>query len=53
LGQDVATTLAAASPAVVSGAVLRVTIVLKPTTDGTQSPTLDAWRQSYDCVAVE
>ncbi|CAN5210288.1 hypothetical protein BH09MYX1_BH09MYX1_12460 [soil metagenome] len=33
-----------------SKAWLRVTITLNPTTDATQTPVLDAWRQAYDCM---
>ncbi len=33
-----------------SKAWLRVTITLNPTSDAMQTPTLDAWRQAYDCV---
>jgi hypothetical protein len=29
---------------------LRVTITLNPSSDGTQAPTLTAWRQQFDCV---
>jgi hypothetical protein len=52
-GVDVATVLAGATPAIVSGSVLRVTFVLYPSSDKLKSPTVDAWRQAYDCVAVE
>lgn len=50
-GVDVATKLATAG--VSSGAVLRVTFALLPSSDKTLTPTLDSWRQAYDCVAVE
>jgi len=33
-----------------SRAWLRVTISLNPTSDQSQAPTLDAWRQQFDCV---
>jgi hypothetical protein len=36
-----------------SGDLLRLTIVIFPSTDGLSAPTLTAWRQAYDCVAVE
>jgi hypothetical protein len=52
-GVDVATVFAAASPAVTPGAVLRITFVLHPSSDMLTSPTIDAWRQAYDCVAIE
>jgi hypothetical protein len=52
-GVDVASKFAAASPVVTNGAVLRVTFALFPTSDGKQSPTVDSWRQAYDCVNVE
>lgn len=48
-GVDVATKIAPTQ----SGNLLRITIVLYPTSDGTKSPTLDAWRQAYTCIAVE
>jgi len=36
-----------------SGNLLRITIVLYPSADGTKTPTLDAWRQAYTCIATE
>jgi hypothetical protein len=38
---------------VTPGAVLRITFVLHPSSDMLTSPTIDAWRQAYDCVAIE
>jgi hypothetical protein len=32
---------------------LRVTITLNPSSDGTQAPTLTAWRQQFDCVDAQ
>jgi hypothetical protein len=43
----------AASPAVVSKNLLRVTITLNPTTDKKASPTLTSWKVQYDCVDAE
>jgi hypothetical protein len=48
-GTDVATAIAPTK----SGLLLDVTITLTPSTDGLQTPVLDAFRQAYDCVAVE
>ncbi len=50
-GVDVATKLATVP--VAAGPVLRVTFALYPSSDKTLTPTVDAWRQSYDCVAIE
>jgi hypothetical protein len=36
-----------------SGTVLRITIVLFPSSDGMSTPTLNGWRQAYDCVEKE
>jgi hypothetical protein len=44
---------AAASPAVVSKNLLRITITLNPTTDKKASPTLTSWKVQYDCVDAE
>ncbi len=44
---------AAASPAVVSKNLLRVSITLNPTTDKKASPTLNSWKVQYDCVDAE
>ena len=48
---DVNTKLAAAGLS--SGKLLRVSITLNPTSDHLYAPTLDAWRQNYDCVPTE
>jgi hypothetical protein len=42
-----------ASPKVLSGNVLRVTITLNPTSDLLAAPTLLAWKVQYDCMANE
>jgi len=52
-GADVATVLAAASPPVPNGLILRVNITLNPSTDKYQAPTLVDWRQAFTCVPVE
>jgi hypothetical protein len=44
---------AAASPAVVSKSLLRVTITLNPTSDKKAAPTLFGWKVQYDCVDAE
>lgn len=48
-GVDVAGKLAP----IPSQAQLRITMVLHPSSDKTLTPTVDAWRQAYTCVAVE
>jgi hypothetical protein len=45
--------LRAASPAVISKSVLRMTITLNPTSDQKASPTLIQWKVQYDCVDAE
>ncbi|MGZ3421045.1 MAG: hypothetical protein ACXVEE_24435 [Polyangiales bacterium] len=52
-GKDVAAVLAAATPAVANGNMLRVNITLNPTSDGSGAPILVDWRQSYSCKAEE
>jgi len=52
-GVDIAPVLAAHSPPIVSGDLLRINITLKPSSTGTLAPTLVDWRQSYDCIAME
>jgi hypothetical protein len=42
-----------ATPPLVSGALLRLTITLNPTPDLQQAPTLNQWRVQYDCVPME
>jgi hypothetical protein len=49
-GKDVHTVLAASSPPVVDGYILRISMTLFPSADKLSAPTLTAWRQSYDCV---
>lgn len=44
---------AAASPAVVSQNLLRISITLNPTTDKKASPTLTSWKVQYDCADAE
>jgi hypothetical protein len=42
-----------ATPPVVSGNLLRVTINMEPTPDFQAAPTLQAWKVEYDCVSAE
>jgi hypothetical protein len=53
VGADVESALNALTPKQTSQAYLQVNITLNPTTDKTQTPTLTAWRQTYDCVPAE
>jgi hypothetical protein len=46
---DVATII----PPTAQGPLLQVDITLTPSPDGTLTPTLDAWKMAYDCVATE
>jgi hypothetical protein len=51
-GNDVGAALSAAGQPP-TDAFLRVFMDFKPSSDGTQTATLTAWRQQYDCVAAE
>jgi hypothetical protein len=51
-GTDVNPVLTAGGP-VTEGTWLRVSMDLFPSSNGTQAPTITAWRQSYDCVPSE
>jgi hypothetical protein len=42
-----------ATPPLLSQGWLRLTITMDPTSDGNQSPTLNAWNVLYDCPASE
>jgi hypothetical protein len=51
-GTDVNPVLTAGGP-VTQGTWLRVSMDLFPSSNGTQAPSITAWRQSYDCLASE
>ena len=42
--------LRAAAPPIPSQNILRITITLKPTTDGKDAPILNNWKVQYDCM---
>jgi hypothetical protein len=48
IGSDVSVRLALIPS--ISKQWLRVTMTMNPSTDGYSAPTLNAWRQLYDCV---
>lgn len=50
LGANVSSALAGAVPSQKSRSYLRVTIAMTPTSDGSGTPLLTNWRQSYACI---
>jgi hypothetical protein len=53
VGADVGAALAAGSPSRKSAQYLRIFVAMNPSTDTLAGPTLNAWRQAYDCVDTE
>jgi hypothetical protein len=53
IGADVGAALKAGTPSRKSQGYIRVFVALNPSTDTLAGPTLNAWRQAYDCVDNE